>query len=213
MLSEHSIAQSPRAQHGTIRVKAVRLWPKMYNISFQPVGLMRALTLMVRSSRITSTAGYSACICCTYSRPTGNSVPSLRRSVSAPVLPRARHTHMDWIRILDSGFGFGLDCIGLRTHLPSICCHLPSSCCHLPSGGGNLLFFIWIRLYPYKSQARFQSIIRMRAKICIKHSSPSGRIGRAAVLCYLICGSGRGIRWSRASAGCRRFLPGSPARR
>ena len=113
-------------------------------INFQPGGLMRAQAFMIRSSRITSTAGYSACICCTYSRPTGYSVPSLRRSVSAPVLPRARHTHMDWIRILDSGFGFGLDCIGLRTHLPSICCHLPSSCCHLPSGGGNLLFFIWI---------------------------------------------------------------------
>ena len=128
MLSEHSIAQSPRAQYGTIRVKAVRLLPKMYK--FQPGGLMRAHAFMVQSSCITSTAGYSACICCTYSRPTGYSFPSLRRSISAPILPRARHTHMDWIRILDSGFG--LDWIGLRTHLPSICYHLPSSaviCC------------------------------------------------------------------------------------
>ena len=200
MLSEHSIAQSPRAQYGTIRVKAVRLLPKMYKFSARRADAAQAF--MVRSSCITFTAGYSACICCTYSRPTGYSFPSLRRSISAPILPRARHTHgLDsdsgfWIRIrirIRIGLDYGRIC-----HPSAIICH------HLLSGGGNLLFFIWIRLYPNKSQARFQSIIRKRAKICIKHSSPSGRIGRAAVLCYLICGSGRGIRWSRASAGCRR---------
>ena len=37
MLSEHSIAQSPRAQYGTIRVKAVRLLPKMYKFSARRV--------------------------------------------------------------------------------------------------------------------------------------------------------------------------------
>ena len=78
---------------------------------------------MVRSSRITSTAGYSACICCTYSRPTGYSFPSLRRSISAPILPRARHTHMDWIRILDSGFWIriGLDS-GRNSPQPAAIC-------------------------------------------------------------------------------------------
>ena len=95
-------------------------------INFQPGGLMRALAFMVRSSRITSTAGYSACICCTYSRPTGYSFPSLRRSISAPILPRARHTHMDWIRILDSGFWIririGLD-YGRICHPSAIICH------------------------------------------------------------------------------------------
>ena len=131
MPSEHSIAQSPWAQYGTIRVKTVRLLPKMYK--FQAGGLMRAQALMIRSSRITSTAGYSACICCTYSRPTGYSFPSLRRSISAPILPRARHTHMDWIRILDSGFGFGLDWItdAFAIHLLSFAI----ICCHLLSGG------------------------------------------------------------------------------
>ena len=122
MLSEHSIAQRPRAQYGTIRVKTVRLLPKMYK--FQAGGLMRAQALMIRSSRITSTAGYTACICCTYSRPTGYSFPSLRRSISAPVLPHARHTHMDWIRILDSDS----DWIGLRGHVISyaVICHHPA---------------------------------------------------------------------------------------
>ena len=37
MLSEHSIAQSPRAQYGTIRVKTVRLLPKMYKFSARRV--------------------------------------------------------------------------------------------------------------------------------------------------------------------------------
>ena len=37
MLSEHSIAQSPRAQYGTIRVKAVRLLPKMSKFSARRV--------------------------------------------------------------------------------------------------------------------------------------------------------------------------------
>ena len=37
MLSEHSIAQSPRAQYGTIRVKVVRLLPKMYKFSARRV--------------------------------------------------------------------------------------------------------------------------------------------------------------------------------
>ena len=76
---------------------------------------MRAQAFMVRSSRITSTAGYSACICCTYSRPTGYSFPSLRRSISAPILPRARHTHG-----LDSDSGFWIldsDWIGFRPQL------------------------------------------------------------------------------------------------
>ena len=124
MLSEHSIAQSPRAQYGTIRVKAVRLLPKMSKFSARRADAAQAF--MVRSSRITSTAGYSACICCTYSRPTGYSFPSLRRSISAPILPRARHTHMDWIRILDSGFWIririGLD-YGRICHPSAIICH------------------------------------------------------------------------------------------
>ena len=109
-------------------------------LNFQPGGLMRALAFMVRSSRITSTAGYSTRIRCTYSRPTGYSFPSLRRSVSAPVLPRARHTHMDWIRILDSGFGLDWITDAFAIHLLSFAI----ICCHLLSGGGNLLFFIWI---------------------------------------------------------------------
>ena len=126
MLSEHSIAQSTRAQYGAIRVKVVRLLPKMYKFSARRADAAQAF--MVRSSRITSTAGYS--------------FPSLRRSISAPILPRARHTHMDWIRILDSGFGFGLDWItdAFAIHLLSFAI----ICCHLLSGGGNLLFFIWI---------------------------------------------------------------------
>ena len=100
-------------------------------LNFQPGGLMKALAFMIRSSCITSVAGYSARICCTYSRPTGYSFPSLRRSVSAAVLcSSALFLYSD----SDSDSGFGLDCIGLRTHLPSICCHLLS-------GGGNLLFF------------------------------------------------------------------------
>ena len=96
----------------------------MYKFSARRADAAQAF--MVRSSRITSTAGYSACICCTYSQPTGYSFPSLRRSISAPILPRARHTHMDWIRILDSGFG--LDWIGLRGHMISsaVICHHPA---------------------------------------------------------------------------------------
>ena len=135
MLSEHSIAQSPRAQYGTIRVKAVRLLPKMSKFSARRADAAQAF--MVRSSRITSTAGYSACICCTYSRPTGYSFPSLRRSISAPILPRARHTHMDWIRILDSGFWIRIR-IGLDWITDAFAIHLLSFaiiCCHLLSGG------------------------------------------------------------------------------
>ena len=126
MLSEHSIAQRPRAQYGTIRVKAVRLLPKMYKFSARRADAAQAL--MVRSSRITSTAGYTACICCTYSRPTGYSFPSLRRSISAPILPRARHTHgLDsdsgfWIRIrIRIGLDYGRIC-----NPSAVICHHPA---------------------------------------------------------------------------------------
>ena len=123
MLSEHSIAQSPRAQYGTIRVKVVRLLPKMYKFSARRADAAQAF--MVRSSRITSTVGYS--------------FPSLRRSVSAAALcSSALFLYSD----SDSVFGFGLDCIGFRPQFAAARRNL-QRCFELRA---ILVFGFWIRI-------------------------------------------------------------------
>ena len=200
MLSEHSIAQSPRAQYGTIRVKAVRILPKMYKFSARRADAAQAL--MVRSSRITSTAGYS--------------FPSLRRSVSAPVLPRASHTHG-----LDSDSGFwiririGLD-YGRICHPSAIICHhLLSSAVRRPPVQNSSCESACKRCKRCKSQLKAVSHPdrQDRTEKNTAHPGKSGELCSLLFCFSFTSGSGRGIRWSRASAGCRRFLPGSPARR
>ena len=172
---------------------------------------------MVRSSRITSTAGYSACICCTYSRPTGYSIPSLRRIVSAPVLPRARHTHMDWIRILDSGFGFGFGLDYGRICHPSaiICHHLLSSAVRRPPVQNSSCESACKRCKRCKSQLKAVSHPdrQDRTEKNTAHPGKSGELCSLLFCFSFTSGSGRGIRWSRASAGCRRSPRGSPAHR
>ena len=120
MLSEHSIAQSPRAQYGTIRVKAVRLLPKMSKFS---------------ARRVDDGSG-----------PHDPEFPHhIHGRVLFPVLEaeRQRGGALQLRAILGFGFGFWIR-IGLYWITDAFAIHLLSFaiiCCHLPSGGGHLLFF------------------------------------------------------------------------
>ena len=129
MLSEHSIAQSPRAQYGTIRVKAVRLLPKMSKFSArrgdEGSGLHDPEFLHHIHGRV-------QCLHLLHVLPAHRVLfPVLEAEHQrADSSARASHTHgLD----SDSGFGFGLDWItdAFAIHLLSFAI----ICCHLLSGG------------------------------------------------------------------------------